>query len=140
MPDNTAICRKLELLAGYYHELMEISSGITLESYVNNTILRRAVEREIQLIVECATDINNMILKSLKAGPSKDYFNSFIDLAENNVITMEIALKIAPSTGLRNILVHEYRKIDDNVVFQSIKHVREYYKDYMDAVSKYLGC
>jgi uncharacterized protein YutE (UPF0331/DUF86 family) len=94
----------------------------------------------MQLIVECATDINNMILKKQGKGPSRDYYNSFIDLAENNVMDMEFAVRIAPSTGLRNILVHEYQKIDDEIVFNSINNVKKYYLEYIDVISKYLGC
>ncbi len=103
-------------------------------------MVKRSVEREIQLIVESATDINNMILKKIDRSPSKDYYNSFIDLAENNVVNMDFALKIAPSTGLRNILIHEYEKIDDKIVYNSIKNVKMLYLKYIDIISKYLGC
>jgi len=94
----------------------------------------------MQLIVESATDINNMILKKKGKGPSRDYYNSFIDLAENNVIDMDLAVKIAPSTGLRNILVHEYQIIDDEIVYNSISNIKKYYLEYIDILSKYLGC
>jgi uncharacterized protein YutE (UPF0331/DUF86 family) len=53
---------------------------------------------------------------------------------------MEFAVRIAPSTGLRNILVHEYQKIDDEIVFNSINNVKKYYLEYIDVISKYLGC
>jgi uncharacterized protein YutE (UPF0331/DUF86 family) len=67
-------------------------------------------------------------------------FNSFIDLAENNVLDMEFALKIAPSTGSRNILVHEYQKIDDEIVFKSIDNIFRYYLVYIGIISSYLRC
>jgi len=53
---------------------------------------------------------------------------------------MDFALKIAPSTGLRNILVHEYQKIDDGIVFKSINNVLSYYLEYIEKISAYLGC
>jgi uncharacterized protein YutE (UPF0331/DUF86 family) len=140
MIDNIIICRKLRTMSGYYSELKKITDSLELDTYISNILIRRAVEREIQLIVECATDINNMILRKLKMGPAKDYFNSFIDLAENDVIKMEFALKIAPSTGLRNILIHEYQKIDDVIVFRSIKDVLSYYNQYLEIITKYLDC
>jgi uncharacterized protein YutE (UPF0331/DUF86 family) len=140
MVDNVAACKKLKVLLAYYHELKQMTDNLTLENYQSQTMLKRAVEREIQLIVECATDINNMILKKLSKGPAKDYFNSFLDLAENQVIEMEFALKIAPSTGLRNILVHEYQEIDDLIVYRSINSVLVYYLQYLDRISTYLEC
>lgn len=140
MVDNMVICKKLKQLSSYYHELEQIATGLTFENYHNQIVFKRAIERDIQLIVECATDINNMILKQLSKGPAKDYFNSFIDLADNQVIEMEFALKLAPSTGLRNILVHEYEKIDDQIVFKSITNVLTFYRQYLQIIVKYLGC
>ncbi|WP_279236996.1 type VII toxin-antitoxin system HepT family RNase toxin [Heliorestis convoluta] len=100
---------------------------------------KRAVERTIQLIVEVATDINNMILKALKKGPTVDYFSSFIELGELEVLPIEFALKIAPSTGLRNVIVHEYQKIDDHIVYSSIQDVLTYYEKYVRYIFRYLG-
>ena len=140
MVDNIVICKKLKQLASYYQELEQIATGQTFDNYRKQIVTKRAVERDIQLIVECATDINNMILKQLSKGPAKDYFNSFIDLADNQVIEMDFALKLAPSTGLRNILVHEYEKIDDQIVFKSITNVLTFYRQYLQVIAEYLGC
>ena len=140
MTDNLVICKKLEVLVTYYQGLAELTTGLTQEEYQRNLLIRRAIEREIQLMVECATDINNIILKKLQGAPAKDYFNSFIDLAENEVIDMDFPLAIAPSTGLRNILVHEYQRIDDQIVFASIASVRDYYRKYIAKVAEYLDC
>lgn len=140
MLDNVVICKKLGVLVKYYKELTQLTNELAIDVYLKDIFTRRAVEREIQLIVECATDINNMILKKIKRNPSKDYFNSFIDLAEAEVIDMDFALKIAPSTGLRNILVHEYQEINDAIVYNSIQHVSNYYLLYIRKISEYLGC
>lgn len=140
MVDNLVICKKLKQLASYYQELEQIAAGLTFDNYRKQIVTKRAIERDIQLIVECATDINNMILKQLSKGPAKDYFNSFIELADNQVIEMDFALKLAPSTGLRNILVHEYEKIDDRIVFKSITNVLTFYNKYLQVIAEYLGC
>jgi Uncharacterized conserved protein len=137
MSDKGRICAKLDKLYTYYEELKSFSA-ISLEEYKGNFIYRRAIERAMQLIVECATDINNMILRMNGSKGSTDYFNSFIDIAELNIIPMEFALEIAPSTGLRNILVHEYEEIDDNIVYQSIDTSLKHYLTYMDLINTYL--
>lgn len=107
---------------------------------MNNAIYQRATERTMQLIVECATDINNMLLKIHSQKGSTDYFNSFIDIAELNIIPTDFALKIAPSTGLRNILGHEYEDIDDKIVYHSISICLTCYLEYMDLINAYLNC
>lgn len=129
MSDHERICAKLNKVQNYYDELKSLSS-ISLDEYLGNSIYRRAVERTLQLIVESATDINNMLLKMLGQKGAVDYYNSFINLAEQDIIPMDFALKIAPSTGLRNILVHEYEEIDDKVVYNSINPCLQYYLEY----------
>ncbi|NLJ80909.1 MAG: DUF86 domain-containing protein [Firmicutes bacterium] len=139
MITKAIICNKLKVLLKYYQELKQLSHGVTLEIYCSDLATRRSIERQIQLIVELGTDVNNMLLKKLNLG-SADYFNSFIDLAESGVLEPDFALKIAPSTGLRNILVHEYTKIDDTIVYQSIADVKHYYGMYLKVMAEYLEC
>ena len=139
MSVHERICAKLNKVQNYYDELKSLSS-ISLDEYLGNSIYRRAVERTLQLIVESATDINNMLLKMLGQKGAVDYYNSFINLAEQDIIPMDFALKIAPSTGLRNILVHEYEEIDDKVVYNSINPCLQYYLEYMDLINRYLKC
>lgn len=140
MLETTYLCAKIEVMRGYYSELMDIVADATLDQYVESTLIRRSTERIIQLIVECATDINCMILKGLGKPAPKDYFNSFIELGEVGVLEMDFVLSIAPSTGLRNILVHEYQKIDNRIVFQSIQSIKILYASYMEQLIIYLGC
>jgi len=139
MSEQDRVCAKLDKLHSYYAELKSLSS-VSREEYMNNSIYRRAVERTLQLIVECATDINNMLLKMRGEKGATDYFNSFMDIAALDVIPVEFALKIAPSTGLRNILVHEYETIDDEIVYKSISICLSYYLEYMDLINRYLKC
>lgn len=139
MSNRDRICAKLDKLYSYYTELKSLSL-ISLEEYKSNAVYRRAIERTLQLLVECATDINNMLLKMNGEKGASDYFNSFIDIAESSIIPADFALKIAPSTGLRNILVHEYEEIDDEIVYRSISTCLIYYLEYMDLIIKYLKC
>lgn len=90
--------------------------------------------------MECATDINNMLLKMNGQKGASDYFNSFINISELNIIPMDFALKIAPSTGLRNVLIHEYEEINDAIVYKSINNCLEHYLEYMKYISTYLEC
>ncbi len=129
---------KLVTLQQYYQELKDLEN-ITFNEYCSNNLYKRTAERLIQLIVEAATDINNILLKTLDKGISSDYFSSFLKLAEAGVITMDFALEIAPSTGLRNIIVHEYQRIDDELVYESIKKTLKYYLHYMKYINDYIN-
>ncbi len=136
-PDKEIMQEKLSALQSYYRELTELQH-ITYEEYCSSNLYRRTVERLLQLIVETATDINNMVLKMLGKETPTDYYSSFIKMAECNVFPMEFALEIAPSTGMRNIIVHEYQKIDDRLVHASIRETLQYYLRYLEYLDNFL--
>lgn len=140
MGNRELVCAKLDTLVGYLEELKEYTQGLTLEAYKRNGMTRRAIERTIQVIVECATDINNVLIKAEGGKVPSDYFSSFIELAELNIIPLDFALDIAPSTGLRKVLVHEYEKIDDARVYHSIERVFRYYTEYIRLIDTYARC
>ena len=81
----------------------------------------------MQLVVDMALDVNNVLLAYYKKPPASDYYNSFVDLAEINVFDIKFALAIARSAGLRNRLVHEYEEINNLVVYGSIDLMVEMY-------------
>jgi len=136
-PDKEIMQEKLSALQSYYRELTELQH-ITYEEYCSSNLYRRTVERLLQLIVETATDTNNMVLKMLGKETPTDYYSSFIKMAECNVFPMEFALEIAPSTGMRNIIVHEYQKIDDRLVHASIRETLQYYLRYLEYLDNFL--
>ncbi|HHY59556.1 MAG TPA: DUF86 domain-containing protein [Clostridia bacterium] len=54
------------------------------------------------------------------------------------MLPADFALEIAPSTGLRNVIVHEYQKIDDRLVYQAIHKTLKYYFQYLQLITDYL--
>ena len=84
-------------------------------------------------------DINNIIIKEKGDYPANDYYASFIKLVELGVLEEKFAYDIAPSTGLRNRLVHEYEEVDDKIVYENIDKLYDYYTDYLKAVNNYLN-
>ncbi len=135
MENADLINEKLLNLTTYINELKKIKPD-TFEKYSTDTIRRYAAERLIQLIIDLALDINNIILSSMKKPPANDYYNSFIDLIELNILDRELAYDIAPSTGLRNRLVHEYERIDDKIVYESLDKVIAFYSKYAVVINK----
>jgi uncharacterized protein YutE (UPF0331/DUF86 family) len=138
MPGLELVTEKLIKMKDYLNQLKNFSPS-TYQDYIKDLLPKYAVERLIQLIVDLALDINNIILSHLKRPPASDYFNSFIDLAECGVLEDSFATKIAPSTGLRNRLIHEYEAINDWIVFESIDETIEQYTLYMKEINKYIN-
>ena len=132
---NEIIVNKLIKMEEYISDLEKFKPE-TYKEYKNNQLNRYAIERLIQLIIDLALDINNILIKKSDHYPAQDYFSSFIELVELEILPEEFAKDIAPSTGIRNRLVHEYEKIDDKVVYQNLDKLIKYYLKYIKFVNQ----
>jgi uncharacterized protein YutE (UPF0331/DUF86 family) len=108
------------------------------EEYFQDLYRRKATERLLQELIEAAIDINtHLIVESGFAAPD-DYYQSFLKAGEIGVIPPGLALKLAPSAGLRNRLVHEYDHINHAVILAAVGEALELYPQYIQAISNFL--
>ena len=133
MVDIDLLRRKLSKLNTYLERLVPLGKK-TFKEYKDDPYLRFSVERLIQLIVECATDINNHVVVESGQKPPEDYRSSFVKAADAGLIKLPLARQLEGSAGMRNILVHEYMEIDDRIVFKAIPLTLKYYRRYLKAV------
>ncbi|HHV94858.1 MAG TPA: DUF86 domain-containing protein [Clostridiaceae bacterium] len=137
MNNFEVIVEKLLKLQKYIEQIEKIKPSC-YEEYISEITVKYAIERIMQLIVDTALDINNILLAYNNKPPAPDYYNSFIEVAECGVFDSIFAISIAPSTGLRNRLVHEYEKVSDEIVFNSINKFINLYKKYLSLIFKYI--
>ena len=136
--ERTIIESKMRHMAEMLEWLKETSMA-GLEQYLTAPRFQHAAERELQTLIEAATDINVKILTSTGHGPPRDYFQSFIDVAQyTGAISMKLAQQLAPSAGLRNRLVHEYGDLVNSRVFDSIEEALLSYPRYIMSIQDYL--
>lgn len=128
---------RLRLISKYYNTLERFRST-SLDEFLNDFEKQLIVERLLQLMTQAAIDINEHILSRLNPGNSVTNFEGFIELSKYQVITPELARQIAPSSGLRNRLVHEYDEIDPQQVFKAISFALQQYPLYVRQVNSYL--
>jgi len=126
--DVELIMEKLKELDRYLKQL-ERYKGITateLEIDLDKTWI---VERGLHLSIQILLDIGNHILAA-EGITVEGYADIFIRLAELGIIPFKFAEKIRGMSGFRNILVHEYARIDLNklveVLNTSLSDLREY--------------
>ncbi|MBD2454639.1 DUF86 domain-containing protein [Nostoc sp. FACHB-87] len=135
--DTGIVTTRLDLIARYLDNLKRFEQT-SLDDYLLDFDSQLITERLLQLMAQAAIDINDHILSKLNPGKSETNFNSFISLGKYGVITPELARQIAPSSGLRNRLVHEYDEIDPQQVFNSISFALRLYPLYVRQVNSYL--
>lgn len=76
----------------------------------------------LQRACEQCIDLANHTIKSLKLGLPKDSKESFRLLAIAKIIPNELATNLEGMVGFRNILVHEYQRMDIGLMIDVIEH------------------
>jgi uncharacterized protein YutE (UPF0331/DUF86 family) len=119
---------------------LEPMSHLSLEQLAEDSISYAATERLLERIVTRAIDINRHLIAELGAGTEKmrTYEDTFLALAELKVYSVDFAKSIAPSAGLRNILVHEYDSVDMNKIYLSVGKALEQYAAYCKFLLEFL--
>ena len=108
---NDEIASKLEQL-GEYVSILKDYQHFKIEDLQADHTLKGAVERYLEIALECAIDIGEMIISKEKMKRPESYQEVFLVLGEHGILPENFALKFAPSAGFRNRLVHMYAKID----------------------------
>ena len=137
MIDSDLVRRKLARLNMYLDKLKPIADS-TFDEYISDFYKKTSAERLIQLIVECASDINSHVVLESGQRPPEDYTSSFIRAAEVGLIDHELANKLKGSGGMRNIIVHEYMDIDDRQVYEIFPIAIADYTEYIRQVDDFL--
>ena len=81
-----------------------------------------ALLHALQILVEHVTDIGNYLLAGTGQKVPDDARIAIRQLGVSDIIPYDFAERIAPMTGFRNILVHEYLTVDPAIVYRVLQH------------------
>ncbi len=115
--------------------------GYAFEEVAADFMKQAAVERIFQRIITRAIDINQHLIAENGKGLEKirSYKDTFLELSAMGVYPEEFAQEIALSAGFRNILVHDYDRVDTALVYNSIEKALAQYSLYCEYVFNYIN-
>ncbi|MBN2073686.1 MAG: DUF86 domain-containing protein [Actinobacteria bacterium] len=139
MLDKNFISRKIKLIQEEIKKLEELSN-YTFEEIKNDFIKRYSVERALEKIIMRAIDINQHIIAENAIGfeTLRGYEDTFHILSKLSIYPEKFSEKIAPSSGLRNRLVHEYNDTHDEIIYNSVVEAIAQYTEYCNYILKYI--
>ena len=114
--DREAIAARLRRLDECVAELRQLRPG-SLQEYLASRRLRSNCERELQVAIQCALDIGNHIIAEENLTAPEGQADIFHILGASGVLPPPFAERILPMAGFRNILVHDYLRIDHARVY-----------------------
>jgi uncharacterized protein YutE (UPF0331/DUF86 family) len=118
--DRDRILTKLDEVDGYLVELRSIAPD-RLEEYLKGIEKRRACERLLQVCIDGVIDVCALLVTGLRLGLPGEEDDLFEKLAGRAVISRQMGATLRQMKGLRNILVHEYGRLDDALVLEVIQ-------------------
>jgi uncharacterized protein YutE (UPF0331/DUF86 family) len=134
--DRDRLLTKLDELDGYVRELRAVAPE-RFEDY-QPVVTRRACERLIQVAVEAVIDACAILVTGLRLGVPGEEDDLVAKLAQHGVISPAMAETLRRMKGLRNLLVHEYGRVDDKIVFEVIRRGLKEFDSFSQAILAYL--
>ncbi len=142
MVNDEIILRKTQKLKEYTNELRQ-AKDITWEKYQKNIRDRAFVERYIHIAIQTVFDIANHIISYEEWKEPDTYRETFSILASHGVLPDEKVTDYQNMASFRNMLVHHYESVENEVVFGIFKNrlgdfdlFRGFILDYLKKVKK----
>jgi len=107
------------------------------EDYEKNLEKKAVCERYLEKIIEASVDLAFLVVKYLKIQIPADISDTevFVALANENVISYELSEKMQNAKGMRNIIAHQYGKIDDEIIFEALSsEIEKDMDDYINSI------
>lgn len=119
MVDRERILARLDQMDGYLRELREILPR-TFEEY-RAVEKRRSCERLLQIAIEAVIDVCGLVVTGLRLGLPAEEDDLFEKLEQAGIISVAARQRLREMKGFRNLLVHEYGRIDDRRVYETAR-------------------
>jgi len=117
--DKDRVLAKIDELEGYLRELEQVKPT-SLEEY-KKVEKKRSCERLLQLSIECMIDICALMVTGLRLGLPSEEDDLFERLEQAGIISPSMKETLRKMKAFRNILVHEYGRIDDQLVYEVLQ-------------------
>lgn len=102
-----------------------------------NKFEKRGIFYSLQTSIEAIMDLTAMLVKDLGI-QVKDDISNISEIVKKKNLEPELIEKLKKVNGLRNILVHHYYDIDEQIILDSIDEVKDLLFQWLDIVEMIL--
>lgn len=131
----------INLLLEKLHEYVDVLrglKGVTAEELKQDLNKRSIAERHLQLVAQVCIDIAEFIIVDQRLAAPETLRESIEILGKNNIINSEFAKEFSAVAGFRNILVHDYVKLDYNLVANNINNRLDDFDRFAKEIAQFL--
>lgn len=134
---HNKIISKLERLDEYFGYLKDIQK-VNKKSFLTDYHFHGLAERYLQLAIEVIIDIGKLIIVSEDLKRPEDNGDIISIMADNKILAKKSSEKLIGIVNFRNILVHDYEKIDREIVYKKLQKNLDDFSGFKKNIIKYL--
>jgi len=138
MVDKDLILAKAGSVKRHLNRVFE-KCNIDLKTFLKDIDIQESILFNIQMAVQNCIDIAAHIVSDEGFGVPGSTNEMFYLLEENGYLDNEITEKMVKAVGLRNLVVHEYSKIDLDRIFEVAHKDITDLKEYLKSIFRKLG-
>lgn len=105
-----------------YLKILENYKRFSLEEITQDLTLKGAVERYLYLVTQATIDLAEAIIALKGFRKPTTYSEAFDILKEEDFLPQRLAEKLVKMTGFRNIIAHDYEKIDFSISYDVLQN------------------
>ncbi|WKV08549.1 DUF86 domain-containing protein [Thermoanaerobacterium sp. CMT5567-10] len=118
--------------------LKSVAQDVSEENIKVDMIKYWGIERGIQISIECVIDIANIIISALGIEKPDTYKESILALSKVGVLPQTFARNVSNMVSFRNILVHDYMKVEEKIIVDILKNHLDDFVKYIDYINKWI--
>ena len=122
--------------AGKYLKILLRYKILSQAEIIKDVDKKGALERYLYLAVQSTIDLAEAAIAYKKFRKPSDMAEAFHILNEEGVITDELTEKMAGMVGFRNIITHDYGKINYDIVYNVLQNRLPDIEDFIKIISK----
>lgn len=121
MSNLTVIETKISHIQKYL-KLLQRYKKFSQKDLENNPDLKGALERYLYLATQATIDLGEAVIAFKDLRKPGTYTEVFYILDEEEFISKELSEKLVAMTKFRNIVAHDYEKIDFGILYDALKN------------------
>jgi len=135
--DEALILRKLADLSTYVQQISEFRS-LSVDKYKSDWKTQRIVDRTLHMMIEMCIDITGHLISDRKLRVPESYADAFRILNENGIVSDDLIEPLVKMSKFRNIIVHQYEKVDPEIVISILQRNIDDLKKFSDEIVTYM--
>ena len=137
MIDGKIIKEKFIFTNKYINKVYNIVENTTIEEFKRNTDNQIIAERSFEVICVSIIDVCTLIMSSQSVLPGS-YAECIDILGEKEIISIPLAQRLADAVRMRNFIVHQYEKIDYELLYNSLSILLNDFNLFKEEISAWL--